>query len=295
MSSKRRAAALALALAAALATTSARAQDPSSLPGSSTSGAAVGSFGTAGSRPYWEAGRPRAFLSSILELGIFYYRPSLAVGYGEPHRRWVGVETQARMTAGSGSEYVGLRAAIPEVDLRVGGRYQLATNQSYLERDTAYDDEETEFDDAPNSRYITLEAELATAIPVGDGAIFGLFSAYHVLGVPDEYDLLEDQMNVAMRPPWLLRARGGYLHAFGVDGGLRIGAAVEILHNPERDLNVLRAGPQLGVTLTHHLEASVSIMAALLSPDDLDLAGTEIGQFGFRYRWATGDPFPEFP
>jgi len=108
-------------------------------------------------------------------------------------------------------------------------------------------------------------------------------------------DLVEDQMNVAMRPPWLFRARGGYLHAFGVDRGLRIGAAVEVIHNPERDLFVLRAGPQLGVTLTHHLEAGVSIMVALLSKDDLDLAGTEIGQFGFRYKWATGDPFPEFP
>jgi hypothetical protein len=295
MRSARRTVAFALAVVTSIAARTTLAQDPSSLPGSSTSGAATGSFGTAASRPYWDAGKPRAFVSSILELGIFYYRPSLAVGYGEPHRTWIGAETQARMTAGSGSEYVGVHAALPEIDLRLGARYQLASNQSYLERGDSYDDEETEFDGPPNARYVTLEGELAGALPIGDGALFGLFSAYYVLGVPERYDLLEDQMNVAIRPPWLLRGRGGYLHAFGVDGGLRVGAAAEVIHNPERDLYVFRAGPQLGVTLTHHLEAGVSIMIAILSKDDLDLSGTEISQFGFRYRWATGDPFPEFP
>ncbi len=290
-----RLAALLLGLAAAAAAPSAFAQDPSSLPASGTSGAATPSFGTAEKRPYWEAGKPRAFVSSILELSIFYYRPTLAVGYGEPHWQWIGVETQARLTAGSGSEYLGLRASWPNFDIRAGARYQIAANQSYLERAETYDDEMLEFDEAPSSRYVTLEGELSGAIPVGDGAIFGLASVYHILGVPSKYDLFEDQLNVAVEPPWVWRGRAGYLHAFGDDGGLKIGAAVELVGNPERELLVFRVGPQIGVSLTHHLQAGFSIMAAVVSKDDLDLEGTEIGQFGFQYRWATGDPFPEFP
>ena len=63
----------------------------------------------------------------------------------------------------------------------------------------------------------------------------------------------------------------------------------------------MRVLPQLTVILTHHLhlthhlDAAASIMAVAWSPDSLALLGTDIGQFGLRYRWATGDPFPEFP
>ena len=85
------------------------------------------------------------------------------------------------------------------------------------------------------------------------------------------------------------------MQVFGVDSGLAVGWAAEVIVVPEREAVVVRTGPQLAVALTHHLDAALSFMAVVASPDHLRLAGTELGQFGFRYRWATGDRFPEFP
>jgi len=36
-------------------------------------------------------------------------------------------------------------------------------------------------------------------------------------------------------------------------------------------------------------------MIVAYSPDTLGLIGADLGQLGLRYRWATGDRFPEFP
>ena len=148
---------------------------------------------------------------------------------------------------------------------------------------------------APNARHVLLEAEAAGWIPVGDGAFIGSAAVFHMLGVPDGYDVYLQLMNVVVEPPWITRTRAGYVHGFGDDGGLVVGAAVELITVPERDAWIVRAGPQVGVALTHHLDAALSVMAVASSPDALRLEGAEIAQLGFRYRWATGDRFPEFP
>lgn len=272
----------------------ARAQDSGSIPPSSVDGADTTDLQLAGQRPYWSGGKHRWFLSSTLEAGLVYYRPQLALGYGKPHWQWAGVETQSRISVGGTSTYFGLRGALPHVDLRAGSRYVLAAQQSYLVRAATYTDDTIDFDEAPTARYLSLEAEVAGSLPIGGGAFFGLLGVHHILGVPEEYDVQDQLLRVVVEPPWVARARIGYAH--GLAGGVvRLGGAIEGIWSPARDAIVVRAGPQLGVTLTHHLDASFSIMATVAGPDHLRLEGAEIGQFGFRYRWSTGDPFPEFP
>lgn len=270
------------------------AQDPGSIPPSGVEGSGDSDLQLATQRPYWSGGKSRWFLSATLEAGLVYYRPQLALGYGKPHFRWLGVETQTRVSLGSGSGYAGLRAALPHTDIRLGGRYVFSARHAYLARAPTYTDETIDFDEAPRARYVTLDAEIAGSLPIGDGALFSSVAGHYVRGVPAVFDVYDQLLYVVVEPPWVARARVGYVHGFA-DGILKLGAAAEVIAIPERGAVVVRAGPQLGVSLTHHLDAAISVMAVVSSPDSLRLDGAEIGQFGFRYRWATGDPFPEFP
>src|SRR5690606_21309494 len=129
--------------------------------------------------------------------------------------------------------------------------------------------------------------ELSIAAPVWpDGAFVFTFTGMYVVGVPDAFDIYDSYLNVVIEPPWAARQRVGYFHAFGVDDGLQLGFSGELIEMPERDEVVVRIGPQLGVAITHHLDAALSVMVPISSPDDLRLEGAEVGQFGFRYRWA---------
>ncbi len=290
-----RVASIVAVLTCGLAAATASAQDPGEVPSTISDTDPSNALGVVGKQPYWSGGKSRPFAAAVFEAGLVYIRPTLALGYGKPHWRWLGVEVQSRISTGTASNYTGLRFVLPQAELRLGGRYSFGPSNSYLVRAETYTDDTISFDEEPNSRYFSLEGELSGALPIGDGAIVGSVAAFHMLGVPSEYDVYDQLLHVVVEPPWALRQRAGYVHAFGADRGLKVGAAVELVEVPERDAVIVRVGPQLGVSITHHLDASLSIMAVVASPDSLRLAGTDIGQFGFRYRWATGDPFPEFP
>jgi hypothetical protein len=274
----------------------AHAQDTGDLPGPGLEGTPAGrDLDLAQKRPYWSGGKPRPFVSSVVGMGIFYLRPQIAVGYGKPHWRWIGIEEQTDVSIGGGSTYLGLRGALPQGELRVGARYAYPVGQSFLLPQDSYVDDDLDFDDEPGARYLSLEAELTGSLSLFGGNVFGTLGGLYMSQVPDPYYVYEEQLHVVIKPPWLMRARVGYVYGFGITKGLKVGAAAELLYNPGREAVVVRLGPQLGVSLTHHLEAAVSVMVVAASPDSLRLQGNEIGQFGFRYRWATGDLFPEFP
>jgi hypothetical protein len=93
---------------------------------------------------------------------------------------------------------------------------------------------------------------------------------------------------VIMDPPYVWRARLGYLLAFGRDGAIRIGVAGDVIGVPGRDEYVVRGGLLGSVSMTAHLEAQVSFIPVLVSPDSIGLAGGDFGQLGVRFRWATG-------
>jgi len=282
---------IALAILAAPAVAAAQV---AGLPAASSGGSVARDLDMAQKRAYWSGGKTRSFVLGTLEGGIFYYRPQLAIGYGKPHWHWFGAESQTRFSIGSASQYFGVRGALPNVELRLGSRYSWAANESYLDRRDAYTDDQIGFDDNQNSRYVTGEAELTGFFPFLGGAITFLATSLYVAGVPEKLNVFENQLHVVAQAPWLWRTRAGYVRTVFVDG-LQLGAAAEVIGNPEREHLVVRVGPQLGAALTHHLDASLSIMAVVASRDSLHLKGNDIGQFGFRYRWASGDPFPEFP
>lgn len=249
----------------------------------------------AAERPYWSNGKHRPFASATVDLGFWYMRPTIALGYGKPHWRWLGIEAQTRLAADGGSEYVGARFALPRSDLRFGARYVFATSQKFLFPDDSYDGDELDIERGEQSRYLTLEGEMSGAISVSFLRLFGVMGGMYMTGVPDPYNVFEQNLHVVVDPPWLWRARGGALVPVGEWKAVSIGAATELLGVPERDLFVVRAGPVAAISLTHHLEAQATLMLVAYSRDQIGLDGAEFGQLGVRYRWATGDPFPELP
>lgn len=246
-------------------------------------------------RRFWVSGHSRPFIAATLEGTILAFRPQLAVGYGRPHWRWAGIEGFASLAPAGGAEYLGLRAVVPNFDFRAGARYVFPFDRNFLVPQPSYARDEIEYELGPRSRYVTYEAEALGSLPLPTGSLFAVLGGFHLKGVADGFNVYEETARLVMKPPWLWRARAGYFHNLGGDDTLKLGFAGEVLGNPGRDVLVTRAGPVVAVSLTHHLEAVGAAMFVVTSPDNLGFFGTDVGQLGLRYRWATGDRWPEFP
>lgn len=246
-------------------------------------------------RDFWRAGKRRWFFSATGEVGAIYGRASGAFGYGRPHWFWFGAETSAALGTGGGATYAGLRFASPRVDVRVGARYLFATSQRFLVPRESYTKDDTEERVGAYQRYVSLEQEVAGSVPIPHGAIFGITGLYYLVGTPEGWNLFDQNLQVVAAPGVLWRGRLGCL--FNVDkwDTFRIGGSVEVIGNPSRDLIVVRAGPTVTTLITHHLEAYGTALLVVHSKDLLGLAGAQTGELGLRYRWATGDRWPEFP
>jgi hypothetical protein len=97
-----------------------------------------------------------------------------------------------------------------------------------------------------------------------------------------------------MKPPYIWRARLGYLLAFSRNGAIRVGATGEVIGLPGREEYVVRAGVLGSVSISAEVDVQVSLIPVLVSPDKLGIAGGDFGQLGIRYRFATDStPDPE--
>jgi hypothetical protein len=284
-----------LAAALALASSSAGAQDLADLPPPQGVGSVlVSGVGDAG--PYWRGSGPyRSFMAGTFDLGVVHYRPTLSVGWGKPHHEWLGADIGSAISLSSSRLYAGLRGVVPGLSAQIGTRYEAATSQHLLPPQEEYLREELETQLTPPSRYLSVESELIATVPFPGGNLLGVLSGYAILGELEGLYVFEENLKVVVAPPWLWRARLGYLAHVGWEGSLKIGGAAEVLHVPNRDALLIRAGPLVSAELTHHLEVVGGVMIVAASPDQLGVVGADLGQLGLRYRWASGDRFAEFP
>ena len=252
--------------------------------------------GVGHSGPYWGGSGPyRPFVAGTFDLGVVHYRPTLSLGWGKPHHEWLGADVGSSIGLSSSRLYTGLRGVLPGVSLQIGARYESATAQNLLPPQEEYQREELETDKTPPSRYLSIESELSAAVPFPGGSLIGVLSGYALTGELEGLYVFEENLKVVVAPPWLWRARLGYLGHIGWEGSMKIGGAVEVLHVPNRDALLLRAGPLVSAELTHHLEVIGAIMLVAASPDSLGVVGADLGQLGLRYRWASGDRWSDFP
>ena len=283
-----------LALAAALFAGSAAAQDVRSLPAYATpsSDARLG-IGTLA--PYWSSGSSRPFLAAVIETVGLSLRAEMDLGFGKPHYAWAGAELSSSLSLRGTTTYLGARGALPWGSLRAGARYFAAAQQRLLVPSGQIERAELDVDEGPRTRYVSLEASADADIPLPFGGLVALGSVHRLFGVERGYLVFEDALRVVAEPPWLARGRLTYLVGFGTPATLRLGVLAEVIGDPQRETLWVRTGPAVAVSLTHHLDAVGVAAISVFSPDEIGLAGSDLGQIGLRYRWATGDLWPEFP
>jgi len=243
---------------------------------------------------YWELGRTRPFLAGSVDAGFPYFRPRFAAGYGRPFWSWLGVEAYPALALGGVGPYMGAAAVVPGLTLRAGGRYFYPFSRSLLTPRDHFTRTDIDLAEGPKSDYLTFETEAAATAPLLSGSVFGVLTGYRVSHVLPDYYLFEESLRVVMKPPYVWRARLGYLLAFSRNGAIRVGAAGEIIGLPGRDEFVVRAGLLGSVSISAQLEAQVSLIPVIVSPDSIGLAGGDFGQLGVRYSFATDSkPDPE--
>lgn len=237
---------------------------------------------------YWELGRPRSFLAADVEAGYAYVRPKFSAGFGQPYWRWIGVEAHPIVSTGGAGQYMGVQGALPFLSLRLGARYYYPFSRSMLRPRANYSRNDIELLEGPRADYLALQAEVNATIPAPIGSVFALANLYQVRLVPDGYYLYEESLRSVMEPPWIWRARLGYLVGIGRERAIRLGVAGDLIGLPGRGEFVVRAGILGSVAINAHLDAQASFIPVWLSPDNLGLAGGDFGQLGVRLRWATG-------
>lgn len=243
---------------------------------------------------YWELGRTRPFLAMTVDVGIAYVKPRLQAGYGRPFWSWIGVEAYPIVGLSGTGYYAGGHAAIPGLSLRGGTRYFFPFARSLLEPQASYDRIDLGIVEGPRADYFALEGELVATAALFSGSVFGVLTGYRLGLIEPDYYLFEESLRVVAAPPYVWRARAGYLLAFGRDAAIRLGGAAEVIGMPGRDEFVIRAGVIASVAMTAQLEAQASLIPVLVSPDRLGIVGGDFGQLGVRYTWASGSkPDPE--
>ena len=236
----------------------------------------------------WREGPNRAFVATTLDAGYLYFRPRVSVGYGRPFTEWVGLDANPLVVSSGYGAYGGARFALPYVDLRVGARYFGAFEHAYLDPQDHYSRLDLDVTTRSKSSFVTLEAEITGAIPLGPGDIIALGSLSDVLGVPSDAYVFEETLHVITAPPLVWRARGGYAVRFGSHGQHSVGLVVDALDIPKRDdSTTIRVGPVLKITLSRHFDVRGSFVMTVYSPDRLGLVGGDFTDLGVRWRTAT--------
>jgi hypothetical protein len=259
--------------------------------GQATIGPAKTGAASIGGESYWALGASRLFISSTMDVGYLYFRPEIAIGYGRPHWSWVGVELSPSITNTSVLEYAGLRAASRYIDFRAGGRYVFSFSHRFLQPEASYSRDEIDTRAGSPTRYVALDAEVSFSVPLPVGGLFGIASAYGLLGVPTGMYVFEEALHTVVKPAFLSRERLGYAFTFR---DLTLGAFGEVIENPGRGLTTVRVGPSAGLQISDHLDLFATFAFVVASKDTSGLTGGDLGTLGVRYRWASGEAVPVY-
>lgn len=259
-------------------------------PPSAGSRVDIGTF-----RPYWGAAPSRPFAAVTFDTAGIAVRTELDLGIGKPHHEWAGLELTSNLSLRGLSEFLGIRAVTPWANLRFGGRFVSLFSQLLIPEKEVVTRTDLDADEGLKSHYLAVDGEVNFNIPLPVGTLGLGGGAYGLFFIPKGYFVLEENLRTVVAAPFVARGRASYLFGIGDPDTLRIGGVAEVVVNPSRELVNVRVGPAVAVSLTHHFEAVGVAVFSVFNPDEIGLAGADLGQIGLRYRWATGDLWPEFP
>jgi hypothetical protein len=236
----------------------------------------------------WGVAPSRGFVATTVDVGFVYLRPRVSLGYGKPFTKWFGIDANPLAQSTGLGVYGGLRMEIPFVDLRVGARWFRSFTHTYLDPKPEYDRIALETSNDVVASELTYEAELDSSVPVGPGNLLMRGSVSYIAGVPNGKEVFEETLHIIAKPPWVWRARGGYVFRLGQYSQHSIGLVADFLDVPNRDdSKTVRVGPVLRWVLSRRVEVRGSFVMTVYSPDRIGLAGSDFTELGVRYRWAT--------
>jgi hypothetical protein len=148
----------------------------------------------------WSSGRVRPFVAATVDAGFLYLRPRVSAGYGRPHSLWAGPEANPIFAGSATGGFVGVRAATPAIDLRLGVRTLYAFERNFLGAAPSYERLDLDRATGGQARYTTYEAELTGGVVAGPGELLGLASVSYVTGVPDGSYVFEETLRVIVAP-----------------------------------------------------------------------------------------------
>jgi len=233
----------------------------------------------------------RLFAAARVDIGFVYFRPRLSLGYGQPFWKWVGIDANPIVSAEGVGVYGGIRAALPNINLRAGARWQpLTFERSLLTPKRSYVRDDIETRDGPKSKYVSLESELTVSFKLGGGDVFSEFALTYVTGVQSGFYVYEETIRVVVEPPWVWRGRVGYSLRFLKDDALRIGGVLEVVAVPGRTDHffALRGGIVASLRIRRDLQIRALLVPVLVSRDTLGSDGGDVFLIGIRHYWATG-------
>jgi len=238
---------------------------------------------------YWSQAEPRLFLSNRTELGIPYVKPSLSVGYGMPHWLWAGVDLNAFAMPDFVQGYLGVRAAMPVLDLAFGVRDTRSFSKAFPTPATTLTRRDVLDAPGPRARYLAWEAESVAIAPLPHAALVADFIAVRTLDVPAGRYVYDESSRVVVSHPLFFVLRMAAVARLLNEGALKLGAVGEYAFGTGRSQGVWRVGPVAALQLTDHLELKAMLTLNVAGPDQLGLVLGAYGVAGLCYRWATGE------
>ncbi|HSC86094.1 MAG TPA: hypothetical protein VLC09_02440 [Polyangiaceae bacterium] len=243
---------------------------------------------TLGSAPgtRWRFGAERWFVASRVDVGFFFLRPRVSVGYGQPHFSWVGVDAVPIVSTSAIGGYMGLRVEKNFFEVRSGMLHQYSYNRSFLPQQDSYGRRDIDILDGPRAQYWLWDSELELYAPLGPIKLRSDTQLIYATGFPEAHDLYLDTMWVVIGSGVTVRQRLGF--EFFLRGtNIGVTPAVEVVWLDERQVGIVRAGVQLRWLLTDELQIRTSILPVVKSPDYLGRASGDVLEVTLRWLWAS--------
>lgn len=234
----------------------------------------------------WSQGKKRFFFASRVDLGFFFLRPRLSLGYGKPHYSWVGFDVTPIVSTSATGGYMGGRFESDYFEVRSGMLYQYSFNRSYLPAESSYDRRDIDVLDGPRAQYWLWDSELELYLPLGPVRLRSVTHPVFAGGFPDDHYLYIDTLWLVAGPGLTFRERLG-LEFFWPGTNIGITPAAELIWLDARDEFIVRAGVQLRWLLCDEFEVRTTVMPVIQSPDNLGRASGDVLEFALRWRWAT--------
>ena len=242
------------------------------------------------SLPSWGSGAPRAFLSGRAIPGFGYGRFELAIGYGQPHWVWGGLEAIGTLTPEYTAAQAGVHISAAIVDLAVMVRRNDAFEHTLIPAADSVRTSDLEQPKQPAAKSTVIDASLWGVLPLGRWLLTWEATFVRPLGQSSPQLLYEEVQRAVIAKDGVLTTKLAAMVNLARSRQLYVGVFGEHLSLFGRsDSLLLRLGPSAWVPLSRHWDVFGYLTWPVRSPDHLGPWESMYGAAGFLYRFATGE------